>query len=46
MQDNPSLVKQGLDFVAANPGLVQAGSQSANSSGTAVDRPPSHDMSQ
>jgi hypothetical protein len=38
MQDNPDMVKQGLNFVAANPGLV-AGSSSAPS---AADRPPTY----
>jgi hypothetical protein len=39
MQDNPDMVKQGLNFVAANPGLV-AGSSSA--APPAPERPPAY----
>jgi len=39
MQDNPDMIKQGLSFVAANPGLV-ASSSSAGASGMhGSDRP-------
>ena len=43
MQDNPEMVKQGLNFVAANPGLVAGSSGAAPSASPAAsDRPPAY----
>ena len=43
IQDNPEMVKQGLNFVAANPGLVAGGSSAAPAAAPAAsDRPPAY----